>query len=118
MIIVNQVECLKCGDKPFSKHRHDFVSCKCGNISVDGGQEYLRRVGSLRDGSVKELSYSLPDDVVKACTEAVNWGKDTGRNSFGIALAVFRALKDSGYLITEEMLAGQPWLRTNDGKSE
>lgn len=45
----NAVKCLKCNTVIESKHRHDFVSCPCGNISVDGGLEYQRRVGTLKD---------------------------------------------------------------------
>ena len=26
-----------------SVHRHDFKSCFCGRVSVDGGKDYLRR---------------------------------------------------------------------------
>lgn len=43
MILCNSARCLKCGDEIESKHRHDWVSCKCGAIFVDGGKDYLRR---------------------------------------------------------------------------
>jgi hypothetical protein len=114
MIVVNQIRCKKCEDTPFSASRHDFKYCKCGAVAVDGGQEYLRRVGDIHN--CEDMSYSLPIDVVKACKEAVVWAKETKRNDFGIALAVIRALKDNNKLITDEMLAGQPWLRPYDGK--
>ena len=114
MIIVNQVKCKKCEDTPFSATIHDFKYCKCGSIAVDGGQSYLKRSGNLHD--YEEMSYELPDDVVAACKEAVKLGTETGRNDFGIALAVIRALKDNNRLISDEMMAGQPWLRTYDGK--
>ena len=39
----NSAKCLDCGDEIVSKHRHDFVTCSCGNLSVDGGPEYARR---------------------------------------------------------------------------
>ena len=39
----NSAKCLVCGDVIESKHRHDFVTCSCGNLSVDGGKDYLRR---------------------------------------------------------------------------
>ena len=97
MIVVNQVRCKKCEDTPFSAHRHDFKYCKCGSIAVDGGQEYLRRVGDVQ--AAEEMSYELPDAVVRACEDAVVWSKETKRNDFGTALAVIRALKDSGHLI-------------------
>lgn len=42
-IVRNSAKCLECDDEIESKRRHDFVTCKCGNISVDGGKDYLRR---------------------------------------------------------------------------
>ncbi len=44
MIISNQGRCKLCGDAPFSAHRHDFKSCECGEICVDGGTVYIRRL--------------------------------------------------------------------------
>lgn len=102
MIILNQVKCLKCGDEPFSKTVHDFKYCRCGNIAVDGGQEYLRRVGAL--DSYKDLSFSLDDDIMKDCRDAAQWGLDNGRNAMGIANAVIRALERNGRLVTDEKL--------------
>ena len=43
MIIKNAIRCNICGDEIESKYRHDFVTCKCGACSVDGGHDYLRR---------------------------------------------------------------------------
>lgn len=40
----NRVKCLLCGEIIESKDRHDFVWCSCGNVAVDGGPEYKRRV--------------------------------------------------------------------------
>ena len=45
-IKINQVKCLLCGDHPRSIHRHDYKSCKCGNVAVDGGSQYQRVIGS------------------------------------------------------------------------
>lgn len=45
----NAAKCLLCKQTIESKHRHDFVTCKCGNLSVDGGPYYLKR-------SVKKLN--------------------------------------------------------------
>lgn len=49
MIILNKARCRKCGDIIESKHRHDFVRCKCGSVAVDGGTDYLKRCGSMED---------------------------------------------------------------------
>ena len=46
-IIRNAIRCNICGDEIESTHRHDFVTCKCGTCSVDGGHSYLRRCGDL-----------------------------------------------------------------------
>ena len=46
-ILTNKAQCKDCGDIIESTYRHDFVTCKCGAISVDGGKDYLRRVGDL-----------------------------------------------------------------------
>jgi hypothetical protein len=37
------IRCLECGEFLESKHRHDFVRCKCPNETfIDGGNEYMR----------------------------------------------------------------------------
>lgn len=43
MIIRNAIRCNLCGDEIESRHRHDYVQCKCGACAVDGGKDYLRR---------------------------------------------------------------------------
>lgn len=48
-IIVNKIKCKKCGEEIESTYTHDFVTCKCGACSVDGGHSYLRRCGDLND---------------------------------------------------------------------
>jgi len=44
-IRVNKVQCKLCLDIIESKYTHDFVWCKCKTIAVDGGKDYLKRVG-------------------------------------------------------------------------
>lgn len=53
-ILVNKIQCKKCNDIIESKHVHDFKWCTCKSIAVDGGLEYLRRVGNLEN--IIELS--------------------------------------------------------------
>jgi hypothetical protein len=38
----NMAKCALCGDIVESTFRHDFISCKCGEIFVDGGDDYYR----------------------------------------------------------------------------
>ena len=44
-ILVNKIQCKNCKDFIVSKPVHDFKWCSCKIIAVDGGLEYLRRVG-------------------------------------------------------------------------
>lgn len=99
MIVQNAVTCNKCGEFIVSKHRHDFVTCHCGTISVDGGQAYLRRVGGLDrkmpDGRpvYTDLSWEITDEIYELCATVVEQAIDTNRNKYGIANAVLRALR-------------------------
>jgi hypothetical protein len=100
VIIQNQVQCNKCGDEPYSAFRHDFKYCKCGAVAVDGGMAYLRRVGAVR--AMTDLSMTMDNEDLTKCVDAVKNMKETGRNDFGIALGVIRALRDGGYLNMEK----------------
>jgi len=62
-IIRNRIACLECLDVIESIHVHDFVWCRCGCVAVDGGRDYLKRVGSpWQDLSECELNYpEIPD---------------------------------------------------------
>jgi hypothetical protein len=55
-IFANQAKCLNCNEVVRSRNRHDYRSCSCGNLSVDGGSMYCKR--SCRDGweTIKEMS--------------------------------------------------------------
>lgn len=58
-IIKNAVRCNCCGEVIESTYRHDYKTCSCGRVSVDGGHDYLRRCYASRDDftemSVTEL---------------------------------------------------------------
>ena len=67
VIIRNAVQCKLCHQVIESKHVHDFRSCKCGEIFVDGGREYLRRGGGL--DNVVECSEVRSEPAVDWLTE-------------------------------------------------
>jgi hypothetical protein len=46
-IKVNKLQCGLCKDIIESVHVHDFKWCQCGAVAVDGGTDYLRRVGDF-----------------------------------------------------------------------
>jgi hypothetical protein len=41
----NSAKCRRCNDEIRSRNKHDYVTCKCGAISVDGGSWYSIRSG-------------------------------------------------------------------------
>lgn len=45
-IISNKIKCKKCGDVIESKSTNDLKRCSCGAVAVDGGKEYLKRLGN------------------------------------------------------------------------
>lgn len=68
-ILENAAKCLKCGDYVRSNNRHDFKSCSCGNVTVDGGSWYVRR--SVKDMSMYEeriVRYADAEEVAHGAT--------------------------------------------------
>ena len=63
-----RVKCLRCDTIIESKHVHDFVSCKCEDrhkgISIDGGGEYCRMIGSTMSmyKVTREGKYAIDDE--------------------------------------------------------
>ena len=48
-IISNKIKCKKCGDIIESKSTNDYKKCFCGAVAVDGGKDYLKRIGNEED---------------------------------------------------------------------
>lgn len=53
-IISNKIKCKKCEDIIESKSTNDYKKCSCGAVAVDGGIDYLKRIGN--EGDYEELS--------------------------------------------------------------
>ena len=61
VVVVNKCQCKLCLDIIESRHRHDFVSCKCGAIFTDGGKEYIRR-GAKELSDIIDLSETYTEE--------------------------------------------------------
>ena len=59
-IIRNAAQCRLCGDVIESNSVHDFKTCSCGAISIDGGREELRRIGEFEN--FIELAEEIDED--------------------------------------------------------
>jgi len=91
-ILSNQVLCLKCGDTPYSAHTRDFKYCQCGNVAVDGGMDYLRRVGG--ESGYVDLSIEMDRDKVAYLKIAISNALERKSNSLGILCAVMIGMRD------------------------
>lgn len=54
------IQCNLCDDIIYSVNRHDFRSCECGNVSIDGGKDYTKisfaKKGSFTNGIINLLT--------------------------------------------------------------
>jgi hypothetical protein len=67
-LIRNRCKCNKCKDIIESKHRHDFVRCKCGAIFTDGGTDYIHRGYQSKDDII-DLSRTEEFDISQCESE-------------------------------------------------
>ncbi len=58
-IYINQIRCHSCGWHIRSKNRHDFVTCKCGKVSLDGGSWYQKINGDMSLVSDHSIMYKF-----------------------------------------------------------
>lgn len=62
-IRINAAKCNKCQDVICSDNRHDFKTCKCGNLSVDGGSWYAKRCFKGGEDSYENMIESYHDQA-------------------------------------------------------
>lgn len=96
-ILSNQIECLRCGGRPFSSTVHDYRSCGCGNVSVDGGQHYARRGwrGGKAEDSFRDLLISWPRADYDAAVAAVQASAPDGPGGWVAAYRAARGLDEA-----------------------
>jgi hypothetical protein len=76
-IIYRSVKCLSCGDVLVSRHRHDFSTCECESITVDGGFDYLKFSSENAENiSIFEVTEKDPFELIRAHIEWGSRGKD------------------------------------------
>lgn len=90
IILKNSVQCKKCKDIIESLHGHDYVTCSCGACSVDGGKDYLRRLG-VDYIDLSEVTSEDEDDWFERVRSTFTW-KSYGKS--GTEQAKVSILKD------------------------
>lgn len=83
-IIRNSARCLHCKQEVVSHHTHDFKKCECGSVAVDGGKEYIRRVGIIHsyiDTSIYAVdNNTTADDNIYLAGKYIVWSA-TGKTN-------------------------------------
>lgn len=110
MVLRNSIKCNHCNDEIESKHRHDFVTCKCGKISVDGGKDY-------RKTSFTELSdftdTSIDDDGSHELRrQYLTWGNNYDKDMNRLPETIYNPIKDMTSDHIQAILDGG-WTRNN-----
>ena len=75
-IVRNIIKCKKCGDIIESITTHDFKWCSCGACAVDGGHDYLRRVGNQEDWEEKSITTQKADNIVDDLAKEILFKKN------------------------------------------
>ena len=58
----NRAQCRVCNDIVESTFRHDFVSCSCGEIFVDGGLAYARAGAKNFENFIDMVEYEKEEN--------------------------------------------------------
>ena len=65
---MGKIKCKLCLDIIESKHRHDYVTCKCGKVGIDGGHDYLR----VQFPANRSFENSIEILTCKGCKENID----------------------------------------------
>ncbi len=102
-ILLNSIKCLKCEDVLVSMNRHDMVMCSCQKVGVDGGTEYLRRIGNPKDWY--ELSVH-DDGKHETRRNTLRWGVNYDKDMNRLPETDWRLIKDMATDHIEAILDG------------
>jgi len=55
---------MSCGDIVFSRARHDYRTCSCNLVAIDGGRDYTKICGNANDFEIINLEVPLDNKVL------------------------------------------------------
>ena len=92
ILLRNSIKCNHCNDEIESKYRHDFVTCKCGKVSVDGGKDYGRILFT-------ELSDYTDTSIVdngshELRRQYITWGNNYDKDMNRLPETIYNPIKD------------------------
>ena len=110
MILRNSIKCNHCNDEIESKHRHDFVTCKCGKIAVDGGKDYRRtmftELSDFTDTSIDD------DGSHELRRQYLTWGNNYDKDMNRLPETIYNPIKNMTSDHIQAILDGG-WAKNN-----
>lgn len=97
ILVYNAIQCKKCGDIIESVHRHNYVTCKCGTVSVDGGLDYQQTLfkGSTDDYTNLAVYSDEPFEKVREFAFRLGYGKPGAKDYGELRLTRFKDMTDN-----------------------
>lgn len=71
---IQAIKCMICNNTIFSRARHDFRTCECGNVSIDGGFDYTKV--SVGNGEYVPVQLTIDNVTEKILYDDWNTAKD------------------------------------------
>ena len=110
MILRNSIKCNHCNDEIESKHRHDFVRCKCGKVAVDGGLDYGKTMfTSLSDFTNTSI---IDDGTHELRRQYLKWGNSYDKDMNRLPKTIYNPIKDMTSDHIQAILDGG-WAKNN-----
>jgi hypothetical protein len=78
LLIAYKEQCVVCGEEVWTKHQRHYVTCSCGQLSLDGGRTWTCSIGEGINTSVYSDS---PFEIIRMYEIRSGRGKD-GRQPF------------------------------------
>lgn len=92
MLLKNSIKCNHCNDEIESKHRHDFIKCKCGKVAVDGGSDYhkvlFKNISDFTDTSIAD------NGTHELRREYLKWGINFDKDMSKLPKTIWKPVKD------------------------
>jgi hypothetical protein len=85
MTEVTTITCPICGYTVFSRARHDFRSCNCGKVYIDGGFDYVKLGYNPELGNIKTKQKKIPQTPMELYED---W--NTGADLYGLIPPIFK----------------------------
>lgn len=109
-ILRNSATCNYCKDELESKHRYDFVKCRCGKLAIDGGKNYSRTLFETVDGYTD--TSIMDDGTHELRRQYLTWGNNYDKDMNRLPETVYNPIMNMTSDHIQTILDGG-WAKNN-----